>query len=345
MTSPQRPPFEATTAAVLRYRKGSGELTELVADQLTQRDSAADAATEQAERDFLLDSFDITLSDQIISGPAGELTVAIARPNSGRVGPTVLFLHGGGLVLGSRFSGVERILPIIERHGGAVVSVEYRLAPQHRAPAAFDDAYAGLLWAAEHAETLGGESNQLLVAGPSAGGNLALAVALASRDRNGPKILGVLAAYPMLDDRNDSISVRQFWRDGSWSGHDNQLAWDAVLGARRGGSDVSSYEAPARAQWLGGLPPIFLDVASAEPFRDEVVDFANRIWRDGGDAELHVFPGGTHVHEEYSAHSWIGRGVRRTREEWVAHLLAPDDPQLTLDYVKSLEEQSSGGEK
>lgn len=331
-----RPRFEASTELLLGLLHDEGLRPPITPELLASRNSATVRDELAAELSYQLRLSDITVEDRQISGPVGELTVAVARPAVPRRGPLVVSFHGGGLVKGNRYSDLVLAGRILAAHGGVAVSPEYRLAPEHPAPAGFDDAYATYLWAAEHAEELGADPTQILLVGISAGGNLAIATALAARDRSGPRAVGVLAACPMLDDRNDSVSTQQFWSLGSWTGSDNEVAWSAVLGDRRGGPEVSAYEAPARAQWLGGLPPVFLDVSATEPFRDEVVAFASGLWRDGGDAELHVYPGGTHVHELYAAGTWIGRGVLHARAEWVAHLIEPDDPRDSVEYVREL---------
>ena len=110
----------------------------------------------------------------------------------------------------------------------------------------------------------------------------------------------MLLECPMLDDRNDSTSIRQYDVASGWCAQSNEFGWTALLGAARGTDDVSPYDAPARATWLGGLPPIHISVGSADPVRDEDVDFATGIWRDGGDCELHVLPGGVHGFEAYA---------------------------------------------
>ena len=135
----------------------------------------------------------------------------------------------------------------------------------------------------------------------------------------------------MLDDRTgllgweDSVSARQYPDDGTWLAAYNNVAWDAALGERRGTDRVTPYEAPARAGWLGGLPPLFISVASAEVFRDEDVAFASRVWCDGGDAELHVYPGGTHAMEFVNAR-WLAQGLTAARDLWMERLLRPEDP-------------------
>ncbi len=328
-----QPRYEPTTAHLLRLWQDAGLRVPVTAAGLAERDPAAEL---DVEREFQLRVTGLAHRDIAIPGPAGDITLAVLTEPNPRPGPLVVSFHSGGLVKGTRFNNLREAAGIVRAHGGVLVSPEYRLAPQHPAPAGFDDCYATLAWAFDHADELGGDPTRMIVVGMSGGGNLALATALAARDRGGPRALGVLAGCPMLDDRNDTTSARQFRFDGLWTGADNDVAWDAILGERRGTQDVSPYEAPARARWLDGLPPVFLDVASTEPFRDEVVAFASGIWRDGGDAELHVYPGGTHGHELLSAETWIGRGVLRARAEWVAQLLEPADPQATVDHIVAL---------
>ena len=115
-----------------------------------------------------------------------------------------------------------------------------------------------------------------------------------ARDRGGPALAGQMLMCPMLDDRNDTPSARQMAGQGVWDHTSNHTGWTALLGAACGGPDVSPYAAPARAGDLSGLPPTFIDVGSAETFRDEDVTYASRIWQAGGVAELHVWPGGFH---------------------------------------------------
>lgn len=176
----------------------------------------------------------------------------------------------------------------------AVVSVEYRLAPEAPHPGPVEDCYAGLVWTAANAAQLAIDPERIVIAGASAGGGLSAAVALMARDRNGPTPCGQLLIYPMLDDRNDTLSSMQMAGIGVWDRTSNDTGWTALLGDARGGPDVSPYAAPARAADLSGLPPTFVDVGSAETFRDEDIAYASRIWAAGGRAELHVWPGCFH---------------------------------------------------
>jgi acetyl esterase/lipase len=202
-----------------------------------------------------------------------------------------------------------------------VVSVEYRLAPEHPHPAPIEDVYAGLLWTAEHAKEIGGDPERIVIMGASAGGGLSAALALLTRDRGGPRPIGQLLLCPMLDDRNDTPSAHQMTGVGVWDRTSNETGWTALLGDRRGGPDVSPYAAPARAEDLTGLPPAFLDVGSAETFRDEVVAYASRLWQSGGIAELHVWPGGFHGFDGFAPQAAVSQAARAAHVSWLRRLL------------------------
>ena len=186
-----------------------------------------------------------------------------------------------------------------------------------------EDCYAGLVWTAEHAAELGIDPDRIVVGGASAGGGLSAAVALMARDRGGPALLGQLLIYPMLDDRNDTPSAIQMAGVGVWDRTANDTGWTALLGDARGGPDVSPYAAPARATDLSGLPPAFIDVGSAETFRDEDVAYASRIWAAGGQAELHVWPGGFHGYTLMAPQAQISHETLAAQASWLRRLLAP----------------------
>ncbi len=172
-----------------------------------------------------------------------------------------------------------------------------------------------------HAAELGIDPDRLLIAGASAGGGLSAAVALMARDRGGPALIGQMLGCAMLDDRNQTPSSYELDRQGMWDRTSNLTGWRALLGAAQGGPDVPAYAAPARAADLTGLPPAYLDVGSVETFRDEVLDYAARIWRAGGVAELHVWPGGYHGFESLAPAAAISVAARQTRLGWLRRLL------------------------
>lgn len=255
-----------------------------------------------------------------IPGAAGapEVSLLICRPHAAAGPlPAVYFTHGGGMILGDNRNLLGEMLDWVQELGLVLVSVEYRLAPEHPYPAGLEDVYAGLQWTARHAQQLGIDPARLVVSGPSAGGGLTAALTLLARDRGGPSLVGQLLACPMLDDRNDTPSSHQMAGIGAWDRTSNNTGWTALLGAQRGSDDVSAYAAPARAEDLSGLPPLFIDVGSAETFRDEVVAYAARFWQAGGDAELHVWPGGFHGFDALVPQAALSQQARAARLAWL----------------------------
>ena len=226
------------------------------------------------------------------------------------------------MMIGTRFSGIDMIVDWVERFKGVAVSVEYRLAPEHPDPAPIEDCYAALLHMAEHADELLLDRSRLIVAGMSAGGGLAAGLALAARDRNGPALAGQLLMCPMLDERNSSSSSHQFVGLGLWDRESNDTGWDALLGDRRHTSAVTPYASPSLATDLSGLPPAFIDVGSMEVLRDEGVDYAQRIWTAGGDAELHVWPGAFHGFDLTFPEAVLSKRAARTRDEWLERIFS-----------------------
>ncbi|GJF30443.1 esterase [Kitasatospora sp. NE20-6] len=230
--------------------------------------------------------------------------------------------HGGGMVAGShRSTELAGELDRAQELGLAVLSVDYRLAPEHPDPVPVEDCYAALLWLADHAVRLGLPADRIVLSGNSAGGALAAGLALLSRDRGGPRPAGQLLQFPMLDDRSDSFSARQMARVGLWDGLSNRAGWTALLGDRRGTDAVAPYAAPARARDLAGLPPAFLEVGSVEALRDEGVAYASRLWRAGCEAELHVWAGAFHSFDEWVPSAVVSRSAHAARVAWLRRVL------------------------
>ncbi|WP_322411552.1 alpha/beta hydrolase [Microbacterium invictum] len=260
-------------------------------------------------------------SAHTIHGPEGdELGVVLLLP-ADRTGPVpvLLFAHGGGLVVGGPYDGLASLAALADEAGCAIASVDYRLAPEHRYPAAVEDVYAALTWVAAHAPVLDVDPHRIILAGISAGGGLAAATALLARDRGGPEIFAQLLVCPMLDDRNQTTSGVQMAGRGAWDRDANETAWSAYLGSDR--TEVPIYAAPARAHDLSRLPPAFIDVGSAETFRDECVAYADRIWQSGGAAELHVWPGGAHGFDALVPEALLSRDAALARARWLARVL------------------------
>ncbi|WP_205787043.1 alpha/beta hydrolase [Specibacter cremeus] len=265
----------------------------------------------------------VRAEERLIPGPAGELEVTIIRPAEPRPdAPGLYNMHGGGLIMGTRHMDTGRIVDLVEEFGFVAVNVEYRLAPEHPYLAPMDDCYAGLDWMAGHAGELGFDAGRLFTIGGSAGGLLSASMALQARDNGGPAIAGQVLLVPMLDYRNTSVSTHQYPTDGPWSRHIDVLSWDCVLGDLVTGDDVSPYVAPANAADLSGLPPAYIELGSAETLRDEALAYATRIWAAGGEAELHIWSGGTHGFEMFHPDTRLAHDALAARSSWFRRMLA-----------------------
>jgi acetyl esterase/lipase len=171
-----------------------------------------------------------------------------------------------------------------------VVSVGYRRAPEYRFPAALDDAYAVLAWAAEYAAEFGIDPGRIAVGGHAAGAGLAAAVALRARDQQGPPIRYQLLSQPELDDRQETWSARNFTETPFMTRDKVAASWRHYLGS----APASPYAAPARAADLSGLPPAYIATAEFDPNRDEAIGYAQRLLQAGVSVELHQWPGTFH---------------------------------------------------
>ncbi|MEU6379449.1 alpha/beta hydrolase [Streptomyces sp. NPDC046909] len=240
----------------------------------------------------------LDVRDLTVPGPSGapDVPVRVYAP-SGRDGllPGLLYIHGGGFVMGSVGGFDSEATRISAEVGAVVVSVEYRLAPESPFPAGLEDCYAALTWVAAHADELGIDTGRLGVGGESAGGGLSAAIALLARDRGGPSLCFQYLGIPELDDRLDTSSMLAFHDTPVISRAYVELSWDYYLGeGKRGGPDVSPYAAPARVADLSGLPPAYVAACEFDPLRDEGIAYAQRLQQAGVPTELHLYPGTFH---------------------------------------------------
>lgn len=260
----------------------------------------------------------VTLEERIVPGPAeapdlSEVILRSARPAGPAAG--IYHAHSGGMVMGTKFAGVQTFLPWVAQGRAVVVSVDYRLAPEHPAPV--EDCYAGLVWMAEHVDELAVDRDRLIIAGASAGGGLAAGTALLARDRGVPRLSHQILTCPMLDDRAITDSATMLEGTGVWDRNDNEFGWTALLGQRRGGDDVSYYAAPARCTDLAGLPRTYLDTGSAETFRDEVIDYARRLSLAGVLVDLHMWGGGFHGFDSMVPDAAVSRDSVAARDAFI----------------------------
>jgi len=234
--------------------------------------------------------------------------------------PCVVSIHGGGMVMGSYDMDDMTFDAWCPSIGVVGVSVEYRLAPETQYPGALDDCYRALVWVHQNAASLGVDPSRIGVHGVSAGGGLAAAVALHARDRAEVPVAFQLLDCPMLDDRQATPSINA---PGllMWTRDSNVFGWQSYLGDRFGTDDVPYTAAPARATDLSGLPPAFVSVGSIDGFRDEDVDYAQRLNQAGVPCELHVYAGAPHAYQ-MAIDSAVVRQSKRDKEEWLARQVA-----------------------
>lgn len=209
--------------------------------------------------------------------------------------PAVLLLHGGAFVGGSVESVHGQACDLATALDVVVVAVEYRLAPEHPYPAGLNDCAVALTWLADRSVELGVDPARIAVHGTSAGGGLAVALALRTRDEGGPRIRFLFLNSPEIDDRLQSESMRVYVDTPGFTSRDAAISWAHYLGDVAPGSpDVPAYAAPARAETFAGLPATYLALMEFDPLRDEGFELARRLLADDVRLEIHLFPGTFH---------------------------------------------------
>jgi acetyl esterase/lipase len=267
--------------------------------------------------------------DLEVPGPMGapQVPVRVYRPSglpedSGAL-PGVLWMHGGGYVIGSVEEDDLIAQHVCEEVGCVVVSVEYRLAPEHPFPAALEDCYAALEWMADDASELGVDTARIAITGPSAGGGLTAGLALLARDRGEISVAFQAPIYPMIDDRNDTPSGYENADSRLWGRRYNENGWKAYTGTGTGERSVSQYAAPTRAAELSGLPPAYIAVGALDIFLDEDIEYARRLMRAGVATELRVYPGLFHGSDIFAPTAVSSRRFIADRDEALRRALHP----------------------
>ena len=232
-------------------------------------------------------------------GPDVRLLV-IDPPSQARSRGAILYIHGGGMVVGSADSSLEDKPHLALEHDCVIVSVDYRLAPETPFPGPQEDNYAALLWLAENAASLGVDPARIVAMGGSAGGGLAASLALMARDRGGPRLAGQVLIYPMLDWRTggpDDAYQNRHTGEFVWTREKNRFGWEALRGGYEPTDDRKAWFSPALADELANLPPAFIATGALDLFLDEDLDYARRLIDCGVPCELHVYPGAIHAFE------------------------------------------------
>ncbi|KUI01187.1 alpha/beta hydrolase [Mycolicibacterium acapulense] len=228
------------------------------------------------------------VQDRVIGGSVGEIPLRIYRPRRDAAAPAMVYFHGGGMVLGTNHSFEPLARNLADKSGATVVSVGYHLAPEAPPPAQFDDAYTATSWVAAHADELGIDASRLAVAGDSAGGTLAAAVALAARDRGEPGLFAQVLMYPGLDKDLTVPSVTALPDAPMLSLVDIEYMHELADGPDH------PYAVPARVRDLSGLPQAIVVTAAADPIRDWGERYAERLQDAGVQTTVTRYPGAYH---------------------------------------------------
>jgi acetyl esterase/lipase len=259
----------------------------------------------------------VTVGERLVPGREGDpdVPVRIYQPTGhANALPALLWIHGGGYVVGSAARDDFPAKLLARDVGCVVVSVEYRLAPESPFPLPIEDCYAALKWLASHADELGVRKSRIAIGGASAGGGMAAGLALLARDRAEVDVAFQLLIYPMLDDRNTRPAGASLPDTILWTRGNNLIGWTSYLGRAPGGADTSCYAAPCRATDLSGLPAAYIAVGELDLFLDEDVEYARRLLASGVPAELHVYPGVYHGFNVFSPDTSVSRRFSAERD-------------------------------
>ena len=233
---------------------------------------------------------DVTIEEMTIPGPDCEIPVVIYQPPGPAPRGGLLWMHGGGYIVGLARDDA-RCIEFAEFVGCTVVSVDYRLAPESTYKESIADCFAALEWMVDNSDDLGIDARRIAIGGGSAGGGLTAGLALFNRDNKGPDVAFQMMIYPMIDDTHDTPSGHADTYPTVWNRDVSFKAWKMYLGDEYGTDDVSPYAAASRAKDLTGLPPALVTVGTMDLFRDENIDYAQRLMAAGVPTDLLVYEG------------------------------------------------------
>ena len=250
----------------------------------------------------------ITVRDTVITTWAGQTTLYIYEPTAVEgIRPGILWIHGGGFIAGSGRDDLA-VLPLVANTGATVVSVDYHLAPANVFPSALEDVFAALVWMKENAAELNIDLDRIAIAGASAGGGLAATLAQKNRDwideegqRIGPEVVLQVLIYPAVDDQHDNPAGREITYPPVWNRQKSDASWSMYLGQYYGAEEIPPYAVASRMDDLSGLPPAYIFTGTPEVFRDDIIDYAQRLMAANVPTELVVYYGAFHGFDLYNA--------------------------------------------
>ena len=259
-------------------------------------------------------------------GDAPDVTIYVINAKAGSRRAGILHTHGGGFVLGSAADSIFDLQNLATELDCAIVTVDYRLAPETTYAGSIEDNYAGLRWLYAHAEEVGVDSTRIAVMGESAGGGHAALLAIAARDRGEVPVAFQCLIYPMLDDRTGSTKqVPAPIGAILWTAEDNRFGWRSFLGQEPGGPSVPSKAVPARLDNLKGLPPAFIGVGAIDLFVQEDILYAQRLIDASVPTQLLVMPGAFHGFDALGSGTRIGKSFNSMKIDALRRALGARD--------------------
>ena len=279
-------PITAEVQEILKLRAAAPAMHTLSVEEARISSAAARIQPDPAEPVARIE-------DLTIPGPAGDIPVRLYSPDPDTQLPALVYYHGGGWVIGDLDSHDPLCRTLANRANVVVLSVHYRLAPEHKYPAAADDSYAAAQWVSEHGAEIGADGSRIVVCGDSAGGNLSAVVSLMARDRGGPELRGQVLIYPVtnLDFGTDSYRDNG---DGSKGLSEDGMRWFWQHYVRTQSEGFEPYASPLRADTIADLPPALVITAEYDALRDEGELYAERLERGGIPTQLTRYDGVIH---------------------------------------------------
>jgi acetyl esterase/lipase len=263
----------------------------------------------------------VAVADLTAPGPGGDVAMRVYRPLSAPTPtPVVAWIHGGGLILGTHEDDIQ-LTRLADATGSTVVSIAYRLAPEHPFPAAQEDLLAAIEHLRERPGRFGIDPDRMVVGGQSAGGGLAASVAQHLHDQ-GVSLRGQLLVYPMLDDRTAVRDDIEGTEHPVWSKTSNHTGWGAYLPNPPGADEQPDGAVPARREDLTGLAPAWIGVGTADLFHDEDLAYAERLRAAGVDVTLDVVGGGVHAFEVLAPDAEVSAAFRESGFGFIQRVLA-----------------------